>query len=233
MVVQGRIDRDASSLSEALEQAGERLDLALALAEVFGGEIDFNSDLQPGDTFRLVVEKSVRDDGQFVGYGPVQAAEFVNDGRALSAVRFAAGDDGKAAYYDTEGRSLQRFFLKSPLKFEPRITSRFSRSRMHPVLRYARAHNGVDYGAPAGAAVGSVVERRGQLRRAGPAAAAAPCACATPAATRASTCTCRRSPPASGPAPVCSKASCSATSAAPGWRPRRTCTTGCDATAAT
>ena len=155
VVVQGRIDRDASSLSEALEQAGERLDLALALAEVFGGEIDFNSDLQPGDTFRLVVEKSVRDDGQFVGYGPVQAAEFVNDGRALSAVRFAAGDDGKAAYYDTEGRSLQRFFLKSPLKFEPRITSRFSRSRMHPVLRYARAHNGVDYGAPAGAAVGS------------------------------------------------------------------------------
>ena len=156
MVVQGRIDRDASSLSEAIEQAGERLDLALALAEVFGGEIDFNSDLQPGDTFRLVVEKSVRDDGQFVGYGPVQAAEFVNDGRALSAVRFAAGDDGKAAYYDTEGRSLQRFFLKSPLKFEPRITSRFSRSRMHPVLRYARAHNGVDYGAPAGAPVGSV-----------------------------------------------------------------------------
>ncbi len=156
VVVQGRIDRDASSLSEAIEQAGERLDLALALAEVFGGEIDFNSDLQPGDTFRLVVEKSVRDDGQFVGYGPVQAAEFVNDGRALSAVRFAAGDDGKAAYYDTEGRSLQRFFLKSPLKFEPRITSRFSRSRMHPVLRYARAHNGVDYGAPAGAPVGSV-----------------------------------------------------------------------------
>jgi len=155
VVVQGRIDRDANSLSEALEQAGERVDLALALAEVFGGEIDFNSDLQPGDTFRLVVEKSVRDDGQFVGYGPVQAAEFVNDGRALSAVRFAAGDDGKAAYYDTEGRSLQRFFLKSPLKFEPRVTSRFSRSRMHPVLRYARAHNGVDYGAPAGAAVGS------------------------------------------------------------------------------
>ena len=156
VVVQGRIDRDASSLSEAIEQAGERLDLALALAEVFGGEIDFNSDLQPGDTFRLVVEKSVRDDGQFVGYGAVQAAEFVNDGRALSAVRFAAGDDGKAAYYDTEGRSLQRFFLKSPLKFEPRITSRFSRSRLHPVLRYARAHNGVDYGAPAGAPVGSV-----------------------------------------------------------------------------
>ena len=88
MVVEGRIDRDAPSLSEAIEHAGERLDLALAMAEIFGGEIDFNSDLQPGDGFRLVVEKSVREDGQFVGYGPVQAAEFVNDGRALSAMRF-------------------------------------------------------------------------------------------------------------------------------------------------
>ncbi len=155
VVVQGRIDRDASSLSEALEQAGERIDLALAMAEIFGGDIDFNSDLQPGDAFRLVVEKSVRDDGQFVGYGPVQAAEFVNAGRAITAMRFA-GADGKAGYYDAAGRSLRRFFLKSPLRFEPRITSRFSRSRLHPVLKYARAHNGVDYGAPAGAPVVSV-----------------------------------------------------------------------------
>jgi murein DD-endopeptidase MepM/ murein hydrolase activator NlpD len=125
------------------------------MAEIFGGEIDFNSDLQPGDAFRLVVEKSVREDGQFVGYGPVQAAEFVNSGRTLSAMRFTAGD-GKPSYFDAAGRSLRRFFLKSPLKFEPRITSRFSRSRMHPVLRYARAHNGVDYGAPSGAPVVSV-----------------------------------------------------------------------------
>lgn len=155
VVVEGRIDRDAPSISESLERAGERLDLALAMADIFGGEIDFNSDLQPGDAYRLVVEKSVRDDGQFVGYGPVQAAEFINDGRTLAAMRFTLAD-GKAGYFDTEGRSLKRFFLKSPLKFEPRITSRFSRSRMHPVLKYARAHNGVDYGAPSGAPVVSV-----------------------------------------------------------------------------
>ncbi len=68
--------------------------------------------------------------------------------------------DGKAGYFDTEGRSLKRFFLKSPLKFEPRITSRFSRSRMHPVLKYARAHNGVDYAAPIGRAGRQRVERR-------------------------------------------------------------------------
>lgn len=155
VVVEGRIDRETPSLSEAIEGAGERLDLALAMAEIFSGEIDFNSDLQPGDGFRVVVEKSVREDGQFVGYGPVQAAEFVNAGRALQAMRFTLAD-GKASYFDAEGRSLRRFFLKSPLRFEPRITSRFSRSRLHPVLKYARAHNGVDYGAPSGAPVVSV-----------------------------------------------------------------------------
>ena len=155
LVVEGRIDRDAPSISESLERAGERLDLALAMADIFSGEIDFNSGLQPGDAYRLVVEKSVRDDGMFVGYGPVRAAEFVTGGRTLSAMRFTL-DDGKTGYFDTEGRSLKRFFLKTPLKFEPRITSRFSRSRMHPVLKYARAHNGVDYGAPSGAPIVSV-----------------------------------------------------------------------------
>ncbi|MGE0812680.1 MAG: M23 family metallopeptidase [Vicinamibacterales bacterium] len=155
IVVSGTIDRDAPSISESLERAGERLDLALAMADVFGGEIDFNSGLQPGDTYRLVVEKSVRDDGVLVGYGPLQAAEFVNDGHTLTAMRFAL-EDGKTGYFDEAGRSLKRFFLKTPLKFEPRITSRFSRSRMHPVLKYARAHNGVDYGAPSGAPVVSV-----------------------------------------------------------------------------
>ena len=154
-VVEGHIDRLVSSLSQALDVAGERIDLALAMADIFGGEIDFNSDLQPGDSFRLVVEKSVRDDGQFVGYGPILAAVFENNGRTVNAMRFTP-DGGKPGYYDLQGRSLTRFFLKSPLKFEPRITSSFSRSRMHPVLQYARAHNGVDYGAPAGAPVVSV-----------------------------------------------------------------------------
>lgn len=154
-IVEGHIDKVVSSLSQALDVAGERIDLALAMAEIFGGEIDFNSDLQPGDSFRLVVEKSVREDGQFVGYGPILAAAFENDGRTVNAMRFTP-DGGKPGYYDLQGRSLTRFFLKSPLKFEPRITSGFSRSRMHPVLQYARAHNGVDYGAPAGAPVVSV-----------------------------------------------------------------------------
>ena len=64
--------------------------------------------------------------------------------------------DGKPGYYDDQGRSLKRFLLKSPLKFDPRITSGFSRGRRHPILNYTRAHNGVDYAAPTGAPVAAV-----------------------------------------------------------------------------
>jgi murein DD-endopeptidase MepM/ murein hydrolase activator NlpD len=155
IVVEGAISRATPSLVQAIDAAGERIELSLALADVFSGEMDFNSDLQPGDTFRLLVERGTRDDGRFAGYGAVLAAEYVNAGRALRAIRFTP-PDGKPGYYDLDGRSLKRFFLKSPLKFEPRITSSFSRARRHPILNYTRAHNGVDYSAPAGAPVVSV-----------------------------------------------------------------------------
>jgi murein DD-endopeptidase MepM/ murein hydrolase activator NlpD len=155
VVVEGAITRETPSLVQAIDATGENIELSLALAEVFSGEMDFNSDLQPGDTFRLIVERATRSDGGFGGYGPVLAAEFTNAGRTVEAVRFAA-DKGAPGYYDAEGRSLKRFFLKSPLKFEPRITSSFSRARRHPVLNYTRAHNGVDYAAPPGAPVASV-----------------------------------------------------------------------------
>ena len=154
VAVEGDINRETSSLVAALDKAGERVELALGMADVFSGEIDFNADLQPGDTFRVLVERQARE-GKLSGYGAILAAEFVNDGRKLRAVRFTP-DGGSTAYYDENGRSLKRFFLKSPLKFEPRITSRFSSSRKHPILGYNRAHNGVDYHAPAGAPVGSV-----------------------------------------------------------------------------
>ena len=154
VAVEGDINRETSSLVAALDKAGERVELALGLADVFSGEIDFTADLQPGDTFRVLVERQARE-GKLSGYGAILAAEFVNDGRTLRAIRFTP-DGGSTAYYDENGRSLKRFFLKSPLKFEPRITSRFSSSRKHPILGYNRAHNGVDYHAPAGAPVGSV-----------------------------------------------------------------------------
>jgi murein DD-endopeptidase MepM/ murein hydrolase activator NlpD len=154
VAVEGEINRETNSLVASLDKAGERIELALSMADVFSGEIDFNSDLQPGDRYRVLVERHERE-GRLSGYGPILAAEFVNDGRTVKAIRFTP-DGGSPAYYDENGRSLKRFFLKSPLKFEPRITSRFSSSRKHPILGYARAHNGVDYYAPMGAPVNAV-----------------------------------------------------------------------------
>ncbi len=152
--VEGEIDKQTNSLTAAIDKAGEGIDLALEMANVFSGELDFNSDVQPGDHFRVVVERETRD-GVLSGYGAILAAEFVNAGRQLRAVRFTP-ETGKPGYYDEQGRSLTRLFLKSPLKFEPRITSRFSNARKHPILDYTRAHHGVDYHAPAGAPVISV-----------------------------------------------------------------------------
>lgn len=153
-VVTGRIDKETPSLFEAMDAAGETPDLSVELAAVFSGEIDFNSELQPGDSFRLAFQKILRENGT-VSYGNILAAEFNNDGRRLEAFRFVL-PDGKPGFYDRNGRSLKRFFLKSPLKFEPRITSRFSYSRWHPVLNIRRAHLGVDYAAPVGAPVVAV-----------------------------------------------------------------------------
>jgi hypothetical protein len=79
VTVTGAISRETPSLVEALEAEGERIDLSLALADVFSGEMDFNSDLQPGDSFQLIVERAIRRDGAFGGYGPVLAAEIVNE----------------------------------------------------------------------------------------------------------------------------------------------------------
>lgn len=147
------IDADHPSLVAAIDAAGENVQLAIALAEIFGGEVDFQSDLQPGDSVELLYEKIYRE-GEFAGYGNVVAARLLNEGRDLQAYRFM--QDGKAGYYDESGRSLRRFFLKSPLKFEVRVTSGFSYRRLHPVFRQYRAHLGVDYGAPVGASVQAV-----------------------------------------------------------------------------
>jgi murein DD-endopeptidase MepM/ murein hydrolase activator NlpD len=153
-VVDVSIDAETPSLFGAMEDAGERADLPIALAEIFGGEIDFNTELQPGDRFRLLVEKVTRA-GRVVKYGPVLASEIVNASRVLTAVRFELPGQ-PAGYFDAAGRSLKRFFLRSPLRFEPQITSRFSTARLHPVLHQVRAHLGVDYRAPVGAPVVAV-----------------------------------------------------------------------------
>lgn len=152
----GAIDRQASSLFAAMDRIGEGPELSIALADIFAGEVDFNSDLQPGDSFRLVTETYSRD-GRFAGYGAILAAELNNGGRRLRAVRFTA-PGSKPGYYDEQGRSLRRFFLKSPLKFVPvpHVTSGFSQRRLHPIDRIYKDHLGVDYRAPEGAPVVAV-----------------------------------------------------------------------------
>ncbi|HEY3383724.1 MAG TPA: M23 family metallopeptidase [Vicinamibacterales bacterium] len=152
--LRGEINEFAPSLFAAMEEAGEGPDLSVELADIFGGEIDFNSELQPGDEFSLTFEKIYRE-GQFSGYGGILAAEFSNSGRVLRAVRYTL-PGGKPGYYDADGRSLRRFFLKSPLKFAASVSSGFSRARQHPILRIVRPHFGVDYRAPAGAPVVAV-----------------------------------------------------------------------------
>lgn len=190
-VVRGTIDASHSSLVAAVDAAGETIDLTLALAEIFGGEIDFSTEVQPGDHFELSMEKQFREDQQFAGYGPILAAEFSNDGRRVRAVRFTP-EGGSAGYYDERGISMKRFFLASPLKFQPVVTSGFSRNRLHPCCaRFARTS----------ASTTARPRERRWLRlptaswcpRGSTAVAAASCTCATQTHSRASICICHRS----------------------------------------
>ena len=153
--IDARIDGDHDSLIAAIDGAGENVALAMDLAGIFGGQVDFQTELQQGDSFKVLFEKAFHD-GQFSNYGAVLGASIVVDGRRIQAYRWTDPATGKSAYYDENGRSLKRFFLKSPLKFEPRITSGFSRRRFHPVHHTYRAHLGVDYGAPTGSSVVAV-----------------------------------------------------------------------------
>ena len=134
-----------------MNQAGEEDAVALELSDIFGSDIDFYTDLRKGDKLRVVFEKKFLN-GRFYGYGEILAAEFKNQGRVFLAYRFTYPDTGKADFFDGEGNSLRKEFLKSPMKFA-RITSRFSLSRLHPIRKIYRPHYGVDYAAPIGSPV--------------------------------------------------------------------------------
>jgi murein DD-endopeptidase MepM/ murein hydrolase activator NlpD len=139
----------------------QNLLLALNLSDIFAWDIDFTTALRKGDTYRMLVEGLYRD-GEFRKYGNILAAEFVNDGVLSRAYRFEV--DGRADYFDAEGRSLRKAFLKAPLSFR-RVSSGFSKSRLHPVLKIRRAHNGTDYVAPKGTPVSAMAN--GQVLAAG------------------------------------------------------------------
>jgi len=142
-----------TSLFEAVEEIGEGPELALALADIFAWDVDFILDVREGDSFQAVVERRYRE-GELAGYGKILAAEFVNQGETFRAIRF---QDGKSppTYYDSEGKSVRKAFLKAPLAFT-RISSGFSQRRFHPITKAWKAHPAIDYAAPAGTPIRSV-----------------------------------------------------------------------------
>jgi murein DD-endopeptidase MepM/ murein hydrolase activator NlpD len=145
--VRGRID---SSLFEAVEVAGAHDQTAVALADIFGWDIDFVLDVRQGDSFAVTYQEIWRD-GAYLKDGPPLAASFVSQGREYRAVRYT-DPTGASGYYGPDGHSLRRAFLRAPLEFS-RVSSGFNVARLHPILNRIRAHKGVDYAAPIGTPV--------------------------------------------------------------------------------
>jgi len=150
--VSGKVE---GSLFQAVTDAGEKPELAMRFAEIFGWDLDFYTDPRPGDTFRVVVEKRTFTNGDTAAYGRILAAEYTNAGHAYRAILFR-GPTGIPAYYSPDGKSMKKAFLHSPLKFAAPITSHFSLHRFHPILKEYRAHLGIDYGAPTGTPVQTI-----------------------------------------------------------------------------
>jgi murein DD-endopeptidase MepM/ murein hydrolase activator NlpD len=151
--VEGEVRR---SLFESIDAVGESPQLVLAMVEIFSSDFDFTADTRPGDRYRLLVEKRYANGG-FVDYGRILVAQYLSDGRTLSGVGFARSGEPRWAFYDPDGRSLKKSFLKSPLEFT-RITSGFTYARPHPILGGVRPHLAIDYAAPVGTPVRAVAD---------------------------------------------------------------------------
>jgi murein DD-endopeptidase MepM/ murein hydrolase activator NlpD len=150
------------SLYESLERTEEDPSLAVLAADVLAWDVDFYRDVRGGDRLKVLVEKTAAD-GQFLRYGEVLAVEYEGSVAGKRRLFRWTAPDGQVSYFDDEGQSARRGFLKTPLKFA-HVTSGFG-NRNHPMLGYQAAHMGIDYGAPIGTPVWSVGD--GTVRQAG------------------------------------------------------------------
>jgi murein DD-endopeptidase MepM/ murein hydrolase activator NlpD len=156
VMVAGLIEPGSSLYAAMVHRSGldlpvrEREALVWKLSHIYGWELNFASDLHPGDSFRVAFERDVRPDGTS-REARVLVAEVVNQGRSIPAIFFDALEDG-GDYYNLEGKSLRLAFNRYPVDF-PRITSNFSWQRYHPILQRNRPHLGTDFGTGYGAPV--------------------------------------------------------------------------------
>jgi len=155
-LLETRVVSAAGEIRSSLFAATDLLNVpdavAMQMVEVFSTDIDFHKDLRKNDRFSLVYEMHY-DRGEPVRSGRLLSAEFVNQGKTLNAVWFAAKDavnnSEGGSYYTLDGKNIRKAFLRSPLEFS-RITSGFTAARYHPILQTWRAHTGVDFAAPIG-----------------------------------------------------------------------------------
>jgi len=149
-LVEGSI---SSSLFDAVTGIGESAELAMNLADIFAWDVDFILDIRSGDSFKALVERRFRD-GKPAGYGRILGATFTNQGETYRAFLYQDGDRS-ASYYDEDGNSVRKMFLKAPLSFS-RISSGFTMKRFHPITKTWKAHPAIDYAAPTGTPIKAV-----------------------------------------------------------------------------